>query len=245
MFNSSRARTHLPPLQIVSQPQNKTLDAGSNQPIGQTSWKLAPGYRRSMTFWQRSVDGQNWFLEDFSNFDDCRFSINLGANPTQNGMRYRVSAYAYERYTSIPNTPGELNQTYETLYPSIWFDNNNDSPTGKVIIVGIGLASYSLMFLKDGQFQVSTSNNACSSNCGDWEVFIGNRSVVNAVTNGSFVGEFNASPGEVFIMRRFRGSLLSTDRFDFQIESKTTVPCTGSKITSEPFTLSVVDQGIL
>jgi hypothetical protein len=245
------------PLRITAQPQNVTLSAGSTASIGQTTWATGSGYKRTMVRWERSLDGVNWYQETSynSNYQSGEFSIPMGANRAQSGLKYRAYAYAYEEYTRLGNYMG---QSYETLDGFQGGGLGNQGGSLRIISSNYS-EDFAFIFLKGGQFRtdirfVGAKADAGRRNLSDsLRATIGNRNVASlrnipayadqfgfyAAENAVFNVDFTASPGELMAFYLGPTANFPGLQYQFSIVSLADVPYAGQKVVSEPFTLTV------
>lgn len=127
--NYSANPTPLPlPLQITSQPQDRTVSSDdSSAVIGQTTWLAGTGFARSRVIWERSIDnGQNWSLYGISDRQDGALYLTT-LSPFFNGYMFRATAYPYEPFTTLanfrPQGLGPFDEAMETLYVDVAWAN--------------------------------------------------------------------------------------------------------------------------
>jgi hypothetical protein len=203
-----------------------------------------------------------------SNLQSGGFRLIGGADRAQSGLKYRAYAYAYEEFTRFPNYMDQLgldigSNTYETL------DNLGNQGGRLSLQSQRYYEDFAFIFLKGGQFRInniqfggegSQSGRSGGSNVVDLQSSIGNRSVVGIRNipslfdprTGQFSEQenyktnidFTASPGELMKFDIFPPAVGEFPGlyYTFNIVMGPTgqdTPYVGSKIVSEPFTLTV------
>lgn len=245
--NYSANPTPLPlPLQITSQPQDRTVssDIGNAALIGETTWLAGTGFARSRVIWERSIDsGQTW--EIFGNSIRQDGALSLDVSPFLNGNMFRATAYPYTPFTTLANFSSQ--DAKEVLEVS-----NLSSASAPVRIYATAVDSKNIEFMmtKDGQFKC-TINFILASQPYSWifNAQILNKWTIATASNKSHFVQTDITLKEGDIIR----FTLDTDQPDnlfprshytfefFSWDEDATVGFDKDLgVTSEPMTLTVI-----